>query len=112
MPRIKGRHVVLYRTKLTIAGLTSFFVLLLLFTSCHKEQRRGILQVGLDDAEFHKVLTLFFDGVPPLSVENVEEQMSDPNSTDLAQNPEIIWYIHEPQKDCVRCHGNQQQRTF
>ncbi|MFC1793078.1 cytochrome c3 family protein [Planctomycetota bacterium] len=112
MPIVKSCHVVLYRTGLTFGGLISFSVLLLLFTSCNEKERHGILRVGFDKVGFHKALTLLFDGVPPLDDGKAEEQTADPNSLNSPKSPEVIWSVHEPQKDCVRCHGNQQQRSF
>lgn len=67
---------------------------------------------GCDDVERHRLLTRFFDGVPPLGGE-VEVVASDPNAIYQRRvRPEVVWYIHEPQKDCARCHGNREQRSF
>jgi predicted CXXCH cytochrome family protein len=70
--------------------------------------------VRFDEAAFHEVLTLFFDGVPPLDNEMVETGTAniDPNVPDIRKRPDVDWCIHTPFRDCVRCHGNRQQESF
>ncbi len=70
-----------------------------------------IFCASCDPEERHKILTTFFDGVPPLYEEEVYVQ--DPNSIfTVAKKPVAVWYIHEPQKDCAVCHGEKKERTF
>ncbi len=67
---------------------------------------------GCDDAERHRWLTMFFDGVPPLGGEE-EGVAVNPNAIyERRVRPEVVWYIHEPQKDCATCHGEKKKRTF
>ena len=70
------------------------------------------ISLGCDDVERHRFLTFFFDGVPPLVGEE-EIIVVDPNATDQRRvRPEVVWYIHEPQKECATCHGEKKKRTF
>ncbi len=77
----------------------AFILLLVLFLGCGDQQR-------------HKVLTFFFDGVPPLGLEYL-----DPNSQeylDALESGEIARRSsrHEPYKDCSLCHDDGTQRAF
>ncbi len=67
---------------------------------------------GCDEVQHYKVLSYFFDGVPLPESERLalEEQvrLSDPNAAValLQDQPQEIWYTHEPYKNCnVQCHG-------
>lgn len=37
---------------------------------------------------------------------------TDPSVPAVHKRPEVDWYIHEPVKDCARCHGQRQGRRF
>jgi predicted CXXCH cytochrome family protein len=84
------------------------------FAGCNEREPGNIHIVHFDEASFHKVLTLFFDGVPPLGDEMVETGAGniDPNVPGVPKRPDVDWYIHEPLKDCARCHGSQRGRNF
>ena len=69
-----------------------------------------ILCLGCDPEEKHRILTTFFDGVPPLYEEITS--VTDPNAIGSDERAELTWYIHEPQKDCAVCHGEKKERTF
>jgi predicted CXXCH cytochrome family protein len=65
-----------------------------------------LLLASCDEAERHKALTFFFDGVPPLRAETSEAQtvgLKDSHAADKA--PAGGWHIHEPVKNCTLCHG-------
>jgi predicted CXXCH cytochrome family protein len=75
-----------------------------------------VVVVGCDEVERHKTLTFFFDGVPPLGGYVEEEVVVDPNAVDARrrrQRPKEVWFIHDPQDECVTCHGEKtKQRWF
>lgn len=73
-------------------------ILFLLVASCEEEGR-------------HKVLTFFFDGVPPLGGVS-SPQSADPNGRAAGASPMENWSVHEPVKDCTQCHGQQPRRGF
>lgn len=69
------------------------------------------LAVSCDEVEHHKVLTFFFDGVPPLDREQVEVGPVELGSQERAQmGLPAVWYVHGPQKDCTTCHGKRRER--
>ncbi len=69
--------------------------------------------LGCDEAERHKVLTFFFDGVPPLGRGELEEGPFYLDSKGSAQtHPTAIWYVHGTQSDCTTCHGKRRERGF
>ena len=73
----------------------------------------GALLLSCDQIGRHRVLTFFFDGVPPLSGEGLEGERFDANSPELEQTGEKpAWYVHEPRKDCTNCHRKQATRGF
>ncbi len=74
----------------------------------------GVLAVSCDEVERYKTLTFFFDGVPPLGQEGLQEELINSNFQESTQTrPKQLWYVHEPQKDCTLCHGKRkQQRGF
>ncbi|MFQ6034428.1 MAG: cytochrome c3 family protein [Sedimentisphaerales bacterium] len=63
--------------------------------------------------ERYKVLTFFFDGVPP-----IEKAELEPGPVDLASRwfvqrvTKSDWYMHKPLNNCVTCHGERKQRSF
>jgi predicted CXXCH cytochrome family protein len=73
-----------------------------------------ILAASCDPVKKHKILTFFFDGVPPLGGEKIKAgDSNEPGRTNEAQNgsqPAIIWYTHEPMKDCGNCHEDIQKK--
>lgn len=101
MHGLKDYYVVLFR-----AGPISIGLMLLVFF--------GVLVVSCDEVESHKTLTFFFDGVPPLRQEGLQEEFANSNFQESMQiSPKQLWYVHEPQKDCTLCHGKRkQQRGF
>lgn len=74
----------------------------------------GVLVVSCDEVEHYNTLTFFFDGVPPLGQEGLQEELINSNFQESTQRrPKQLWYVHEPQKDCTLCHGKgKQQRGF
>jgi len=80
------------RTLSFLAG-SGWMVMFLLLTSC-------------DETERHKVLTFFFDGVPPSRTET--SGVPAPGSEDSRAADKVPargWHIHEPVKNCTVCHG-------
>jgi predicted CXXCH cytochrome family protein len=70
----------------------------------------GVLVVSCDEVERYKTLTFFFDGVPPLGQEGLQEELINSNFQESTQTrPKQLWYVHEPQKDCTLCHGKRKQ---
>jgi predicted CXXCH cytochrome family protein len=69
------------------------------------------LLAGCDEGEKHKVLTFFFDGVPPLHGQASVTTSSDLRGKSFAvATPAQNWHVHEPVKDCTQCHGRQLRR--
>ncbi|NQV34853.1 MAG: hypothetical protein HQ515_19320 [Phycisphaeraceae bacterium] len=64
------------------------------------------------DKERHRTLSFFFDGVPPLPGQVFEEMPDDGTMNPRRRRVEPTWYLHEPQANCERCHGNQKQENF
>jgi predicted CXXCH cytochrome family protein len=110
--RVRDGRVVSCRMKSTLVACISLFLLLAAVIGCNEDGRHGIPAELFDQPHFHKTLTTLFDGVPPRGGEGGEEGPIDPNSGNARKRPEVFWSIHEPQRDCVRCHGNRRQRTF
>ena len=70
----------------------------------------GVLVVSCDEVERYKTLTFFFDGVPPLGQEGLQEELINSYFQESTQTrPKQLWYVHEPQKDCTLCHGRRKQ---
>ncbi len=70
------------------------------------------LVVGCSKVRQHRVLTFFFDGVPPLGLEYL-----DPNSLEylrLVESGEFVTQssLHEPFTKCVGCHDDGTERVF
>lgn len=70
------------------------------------------LVVGCSKVRQHRVLTFFFDGVPPLGREYL-----DPNSPEYLRLVEAGAVAsrsseHEPNKKCSNCHGDGTERVF
>jgi len=96
----KNRYIVKFQIRPASVGLT----LLVLF---------GIFFVSCDEVQRHEALIFFFDGVPPLGSENLQEKLLDPNTPEFAQADQApVWYVHEPRKDCSTCHGKRKRRSF
>lgn len=64
-----------------------------------------------DTEQRHDVLTFLFDGVPPLEG-NTAGPADFSQDGDPRGRAETAWTLHEPLNDCVRCHGDQQQKNF
>ena len=61
----------------------------------------------------HRVLSFFFDGVPPLPGRVETQTSGNGQSLDVRRRPpEPVWFVHEPQDNCVQCHGEREQRNF
>ncbi|OHB74082.1 MAG: hypothetical protein A2Z25_11020 [Planctomycetes bacterium RBG_16_55_9] len=59
------------------------------------------------------MLDYFFDGVPPLGQDPFEAGPFDPNAQQLDQTGQaLIWYVHEPIKECTNCHRWPKRRGF
>jgi predicted CXXCH cytochrome family protein len=72
-----------------------------------------LLLASCDEVESHKMLTFFFDGVPPLRSEISATPSSVAKDSKMVANaPTTVWSIHEPVKDCTQCHGSRAQRGF
>ena len=94
------------RTKYTVVGLV---VLGFLSTS----------GISCDPVRQHKVLTFFFDGVPPLGAEiasieqgTVEAESQSSKAKQMWKQPETVWFVHEPRKNCSLCHNQFEKRRW
>jgi predicted CXXCH cytochrome family protein len=87
-----------YKPKITFRLILITGVFLALLLSCSRIER-------------HKVLTFFFDGVPPL-----DSGLSDPNSLsdEGLTRAGLNRTHHQPDKEgkCYICHGGREDRTF
>jgi predicted CXXCH cytochrome family protein len=73
----------------------------------------GGLVLSCDEVERHRALAFFFDGVPPLNRQGLEEGLLDSDSQDVEPGGQkTAWYVHEPQKDCANCHRKQRPGGF
>jgi predicted CXXCH cytochrome family protein len=75
--------------------------------------------VSCEPVQKHRVLTFFFDGVPPLEHETATgtESSQDPNldavPADRAPTSrQPAMFVHEPRKNCEICHSTRQRRGF
>jgi len=64
------------------------------------------------DTERHRALSFFFDGVPPLPGQVIEEAVVIDPANPQRRRVEPQWFLHEPQANCERCHGDQKQKNF
>ena len=72
-----------------------------------------LLLASCDDVERHRVMTLLFDGIPPLPAEGPETDVAGLNPDEAARISRTGgWYVHEPLNDCTQCHGSRRQRAF
>ncbi len=63
--------------------------------------------------ERHRVMTFFFDGVPPLPGQVTDTSRYDVNDTGVTGEGETGgWTVHEPLKDCTQCHANRRRAPF
>ena len=100
MNGLKDYYAILFQTRTTLVGLA-----LLVFM--------GAFVISCDEAERHKVLTFFFEGVPPLSKDQHPEELVDSGSGKfLKSRPKQIWYAHQPIKDCSLCHDKRRKSLF
>jgi predicted CXXCH cytochrome family protein len=89
-----------FHTKTTLVGLT-----LLVFV--------GVFIVSCNEIEHHKMLTFFFEGVPPLYQDQLSEELVDSGSGQFLQRrSKQVWYVHQPRKDCTLCHDKSRQSLF
>jgi predicted CXXCH cytochrome family protein len=68
--------------------------------------------VSCTDTERHRALSFLFDGVPPLPGQVFEETQDEDAINAQRRRVEPTWFLHEPQSDCQRCHGDQKQENF
>ncbi len=65
----------------------------------------GIFVVSCDEVEHYKTLTFFFDGVPHLRQQGLQEELTSSNFQESTQTrPKQLWYVHGSRKDCDFCH--------
>lgn len=89
---MNGFHIVISRTSFSVVGLIIISVVSITILSCDEVQR-------------HKMLTFFFDGVPPLGSEDVSDVNSvDEGDQQVTQQNDTTWFIHKPSKECTNCH--------
>lgn len=63
--------------------------------------------------ERHRMMTFFFDGVPPLPGQVADSSRYDVNSPDTTgEGGAGGWTVHEPLKDCTQCHASRQRARF
>jgi predicted CXXCH cytochrome family protein len=73
----------------------------------------GIFVLSCNEIERHHVLTFFFDGVPPLGQEGLQEKTTGSVLSEIEKTPsESLWYVHEPRKDCTNCHDFSRQQMI
>jgi predicted CXXCH cytochrome family protein len=80
------------RVSFKAAVIILFSLILTTVFSCEEEER-------------YKTLTFFFDGVPHLE----DEDVNDVNSPDqgeqlMSKDTGPVWIVHEPWKECSYCH--------
>ncbi len=65
---------------------------------------------GCDSVKRHKILSFFFDGVPPLGSQEAPAGQNSASSTrrqdttGASEPEEKVWFVHEPRKICTNCH--------
>jgi predicted CXXCH cytochrome family protein len=90
--KLKDFHVVLSRVSFKTVVITILSVILTTVLSCDEEER-------------YKTMTFFFDGVPPLEGQDVNDVNSlDKGERQLAQGKMPAFTVHEPSKVCANCH--------
>jgi predicted CXXCH cytochrome family protein len=83
----------------------------------------GLLLVSVlscDEVKQHKVLTFFFDGVPPLGGEATSEDsltgagFRSRQSRQVGERTETVWFVHEPWKNrnCNVCHERLDEKKW
>ena len=71
------------------------------------------LLCSCDETEHHRMLTFFFDGVPPLPGEANEPGLAGTTAADAAgESPASGWHVHKPLSNCTDCHGSRQRQGF
>lgn len=95
----KDHYLKLFRYRPVYVGFTLLVFFAVFVGSCDKVER-------------YKVMSYFFDGVTPLEQGQFEEGLLDPNTQQLDQTRQSVWYVHEPRKDCTNCHRWPQRRRF
>jgi predicted CXXCH cytochrome family protein len=89
---LKGFSVVFSHGSFKAVLITILSVILITLLSCDETQR-------------YETLTFFFDGVPPLEGEDVNDVNSpDKGKQKLLQGTGPVWFVHEPSKVCANCH--------
>jgi predicted CXXCH cytochrome family protein len=71
-----------------------------------------LLLCSCDEVERHRMLTVFFDGVPPLAGQGGGPELHSVTAADAAGNSQTGgWYVHKPLSNCTECHASRQRRT-
>jgi predicted CXXCH cytochrome family protein len=72
-----------------------------------------LLLSSCDEIERHRVLTFFFDGVPPLQTQTPGTTSLGPRDSKTVDTaPAGGWHVHPPLKNCTNCHGDQRRTGF
>ena len=72
----------------------------------------SVLFMNCNEEKTHNMLKFFFDGVPPLGQENINDNVANSNFRATAQAPEgPLWYVHPPRQDCTNCHDKNKERS-
>jgi predicted CXXCH cytochrome family protein len=100
---VKGNYLVFVQPKFAVAWLVGIGFVSMLIVSCEPVQK-------------HRVLTFFFDGVPPLEqgTATAAQGPQDPNLEvfPAERAPKPAMFVHEPRKNCEICHSTRQRRGF
>ncbi len=67
---------------------------------------------GCNESQRHRVLTFFFDGVPPLHPSSDEATSLQNLTPQAATTSDSTWTVHPPIEDCTQCHGQQRGKGF
>jgi predicted CXXCH cytochrome family protein len=100
---VKGDYLVLVQLKFAVVWLVGIGFASMLIVSC-------------EPAKKHRVLTFFFDGVPPLEQEGTAiaqvPQDAGPDAVPAPRPRQPVMFVHEPRKDCALCHSTRQRTGF
>ncbi len=75
--------------------------------------------MSCEPVQRYKILTFFFDGVPPLEGETVQTE-EGPGGTgsqsrqgqQVSERPGTVWFVHEANKNCTDCHEKRTTRRW
>ncbi len=68
--------------------------------------------IGCDPVEKHKILSFFFDGVPPLLDPNAQVETAAQTEKIEPKQVKKTIFTHEPYWQCSKCHGERERRGF